>query len=136
MAAWERIATRVAMAGILASVVLAAVKITIGLAANSVAVVSDGMESGADIVTSGLVWLGLWIAAKPADQDHPYGHGRFEILAGLAMGALLAAIGAAICAGSVGHLGDQHVPAAYAAWASALSIVVHGTFAAIKMRVG
>lgn len=119
-----------------ASAALAAIKIAIGLAANSVAVVSDGMESSADIVTSGLVWLGLWIAAKPADHDHPYGHGRFEILAGLGVGTLLAAVGAGICVGSVVHIHDMHVPDLFAVWASGLSIAVHGTFAAVKMRAG
>ncbi len=43
---------------------------------------------------SGLVLFGLWVAAKPADADHPYGHGRFEILTGLAVGAVLAIAGA------------------------------------------
>lgn len=124
------------MAGMLASAMLAALKIAVGLAGNSVAVVSDGMESGMDVVTSGLVWLGLWIASKPADQDHPYGHGRFEILGGLAMGMLLAVVGAAICFGSVEHRHDQHIPELFAAWASGLSVAVHGALAAIKMRVG
>ncbi len=61
----------VAMVGVVVSAVLATVKIGVGLSANSISVVSDGMESGADVVTSGLIWLGLWIAAKPADHDHP-----------------------------------------------------------------
>lgn len=136
MAAWERAAARVALAGVVASAFLAAIKIGVGLAANSVAVVSDGMESGADIITSGLVWLALRIAAKPADRDHPYGHGRFEILGGLGVGTLLAIVGAAICAGSLVHRSDQHMPHLYAAAASALSIAVHGVFASVKMRVG
>lgn len=136
MAAWERVAQRVALAGIAASAALAAVKIGVGLAANSVAVVSDGLESCADVVTSGLVWLGLRIAAKPADQNHPYGHGRYEILAGLGVGTLLAAVGATICVGSIEHSHDQHVPRTFAAWASALSIAVHATFGAMKMRAG
>lgn len=136
MAALERIAARVAMAGMVASAVLAAVKIAVGLSANSVAVVSDGMESGADVVTSGLIWLGLWIAAKPADQDHPYGHGRSEIVTGLAVGMLLAAVGAGICLRSIEHRYDQNVPGLFAVWALAASITVHGSLAAIKRRIG
>jgi cation diffusion facilitator family transporter len=136
MAAWERLAARVALAGMMASAALAAVKIAVGLAANSVAVVSDGMESGADIVTSSLIWLGLWIAAKPADRDHPYGHGRFEILTGLAVGTLLAAVGAGICVRSIEHRYDQHVPEFFAVWALGASIAVHGTLAIVKMRIG
>lgn len=136
MAATERLAARVALIGVAASVALAVIKVAVGLAGNSVAVVSDGMESAADIVTSSLVWLGLWIASKPADRDHPYGHGRFEILAGLGVGTLLAAVGAGICVGSVVQLNDKHVPDLFAAYASGLSIAVHGMFAAVKMRVG
>jgi cation diffusion facilitator family transporter len=118
------------------SAVLAGVKIVVGLRAHSVAVVSDGMESGADFVTSSLIWLGLWIAAKPADRDHPYGHGRFEILTGLAVGTLLAVVGAGICLRSIEERYDPHVPAVFAVWAMAASIVVHGLMATIKMRIG
>jgi cation diffusion facilitator family transporter len=136
MAAWEKLAARVALVGMAASAALAVVKIAVGLAANSVAVVSDGMESGADIVTSSLIWFGLWIAAKPADSDHPYGHGRFETLTGLAVGTLLAAVGAGICLRSIEHRDDQHVPALFAVWALAASIAVHGMLATFKMRIG
>ena len=92
----ERTAARVALAGIAASAVLASLKTGVGLAAHSVATVSDGLESAADVISSGLVYLGLRIAAKPPDEDHPYGHGRFETLIALAVGVLLAAAGAAI----------------------------------------
>ena len=136
MAAWERIAARVALVGMGTSAVLAAVKIAVGLKAHSIAVVSDGMESGADFVTSSLVWLGLWIAAKPADREHPYGHGRFEILTGLAIGMLLAAVGAGICLRSIEERNDNHVPALFAVWAMAASIVVHGFMATVKLRIG
>ena len=136
MAASERIAARVALVGIVISAVLAAVKITIGLAAHSVAVISDGLESSADFLTSGLVWFGLWVAAKPADKEHPYGHGRFEILTGLAMGTLLAAIGAGICVRSIEQRYDQHQPAMFAIWPLLGSIGVKGIMATYKMRAG
>jgi len=129
-------ASRIALAGVATSAILAVLKIAVGLSAHSVAVVSDGLESGADVVTASLVWVGLWFAAKPADQDHPYGHGRFEILAGLAIGMLLAAVGAAICVRSVEERQVAHVPALYAVWALAASITVHLTFATLKVRVG
>jgi cation diffusion facilitator family transporter len=136
MAAPERIAARVALLGIVASAALAAVKITVGIAAHSVALISDGLESSADFFTSGLVWLGLRIAAKPADREHPYGHGRFEILTGLAMGMLLVAVGAVICLGSVEERDAQHVPGVFAVWPLIASIVVKGIMSGLKMRVG
>ncbi len=136
MAAPERIAARVALLGIVISAALAALKIAVGLAAHSVAVVSDGLESAADFFTSSLVWFGLWIAAKPADKEHPYGHGRFEILTGLAMGMLLAAVGTAICVRYIEQRSEQHAPALFAIWALLGSIIVKSVLATIKMRVG
>ena len=91
----ERTAARVALAGIAASAVLAALKTSVGLAANSVATVSDGLESAADVISSGLVYLGLRVAAKPADADHPYGHEKVENLAANFEGILIL-IGAGI----------------------------------------
>ena len=67
---------RIAITSMLVSAGLAAAKITIGLHAHSTATVSDGIESAGDVLASGLVLLGLIIAAKPPDAEHPYGHGR------------------------------------------------------------
>jgi len=134
MSSPERTAARVALAGIAASAVLAALKTGVGLAAHSVATVSDGLESAADVVSSGLAYLGLRIAAKPADEDHPYGHGRFETLAGLAVGVLLAAAGATICAHSLEA--TRETPALFAIWPLGLSIVTKAVMAVFKMRAG
>src|SRR6202046_290482 len=94
---------------------LAAAKIIIGLHASSTATVSDGIESAGDVLASGLVLLGLIIAAKPPDRDHPYGHGRLETLSALAVGMILAASGVFISFESL-HLshGLNQPPAAYA----------------------
>ncbi|HEV8412035.1 MAG TPA: cation diffusion facilitator family transporter [Bryobacteraceae bacterium] len=128
----ERTAARVALAGIAASAVLAALKTSVGLAAHSVATVSDGVESAADVISSGLVYVGLRIAAKPPDEDHPYGHGRFETLTALAVGVLLAAAGAAICGHSLEV--NQQTPALFAIWPLALSILTKAVLAVVKMR--
>ncbi len=111
------------MVSIFVSAGLAALKITIGLKAHSTAVVSDGFESAADVLASGFVLLGLTLAAKPADEDHPYGHGRFETLTGLLVGLLLSATGVLICVRATGRLFEvQHQPAAYAVWPMFASI--------------
>jgi cation diffusion facilitator family transporter len=130
----EKLARRVAMASIGVSAVLAVVKIVVGLAANSVALLSDGFESTADFFTSGLVLAGLWVAAKPADDDHPYGHGRFETLTGLAIGLMLVAAGTGICLRALEQRTDQHAPALYAIWPLAGSIVIKSALSATKFR--
>jgi cation diffusion facilitator family transporter len=136
MSSAERLARRVAVMSIVVSALLATVKISVGLAAGSVALVSDGFESAADFFTSGLVLFGLWVAAKPADRDHPYGHGRFETLTGLAVGAILVVTGTAISVRALEERYEQHVPALYAIWPLIGSIGVKSILAVMKLRLG
>ncbi len=124
------------MISIAISAALSAIKITVGLAAQSVALVSDGFESAADILMSGLVLIGLWVAAKPADDDHPYGHGRFEILSGLAIGAVLAVSGAGISWRALAERNDQHTPASFALWPLIGAVLLKAILWTMKMRVG
>lgn len=79
------------------SALLAIAKILVGYVGHSSAVISDGIESASDVFASGIVLAGLALASRPADEDHPYGHGRFELLAGLAVGLMLSGTGAGIC---------------------------------------
>src|SRR5579863_7242777 len=92
----EFVGRRIALFSMAVGVVLAAAKIIIGVRVGSAAVVSDGCEGTADVLSSGFVYAGLWLASRPPDAEHPYGHGRYETLAGLAVGALLLLTGAAI----------------------------------------
>jgi cation diffusion facilitator family transporter len=128
---------RIAITSMLISAGLAAAKITIGLRASSTATVSDGIESAGDVLASGLVLLGLIIAAKPPDAEHPYGHGRLETLSALAVGMLLAATGVLIAFESL-HLAhdSNHVPASYAIWPLIASIVIKAVLSASKRMYG
>jgi cation diffusion facilitator family transporter len=132
----EQTARRAAIVSIAISAALSSVKITVGVAAHSVALVSDGFESAADILMSGLVLFGLWVAAKPADDDHPYGHGRFEILTGLAIGAVLAMAGAGISWRAISERNDQHTPALFALWPLLGAALLKGILWTTKMRIG
>ena len=133
----ELVGRRIAITSMLVSAGLAAAKITIGLRAHSTATVSDGVESAGDVLASGLVLLGLIIAAKPPDSEHPYGHGRLETLSALAVGMLLVATGVLIAFESL-HLthGSSHAPSAYAVWPLIASIVIKSVMSAAKWRYG
>ena len=130
-------AQRVALTGMFASALLAIAKIWIGMRANSTSAVADGLESAADVIASGVVFLGLWMAARPADENHPYGHGRFEILAALAVGIMLVLAGVGISSRSLWRIGRDTVPpAAFAMWPILVSLVVKFSLATVKMRQG
>lgn len=132
----ERLARQAAWASIGISAILAVIKIAVGLAANSVSLISDGFESAADFFTSGLVLFGLWIAAKPPDADHPYGHGRFETLTGLAIGVILIATGTAISIRALEERYVRHAVALYAIWPLIGSIVAKFALGAAKFSIG
>lgn len=86
-------AIRATQLGILVSIVLVFVKAISGYFGDSYALIADATESGVDIISSGLLWMALRIALKPADEEHPYGHGKAEPLAAILISLFL--IGAA-----------------------------------------
>lgn len=79
--------------GIVCNLLLFALKIAVGTLSGSVSITADAMNNLSD-ATSGIVTLvGFKLAEKPADEDHPYGHARYEYLSGLAVAALIVVIG-------------------------------------------
>ncbi|HEX3748834.1 MAG TPA: cation diffusion facilitator family transporter [Bryobacteraceae bacterium] len=128
---------RVALLGMAVSAALAVTKIVAGLAGHSTAVVADGCESASDVFSSGFVLLGLTLAAKPADREHPYGHGRIETLTGMLIGLVLTAAGAVISAASFEHLGQpREALDAFVLAPLVLSALAKSGLAGYKFRVG
>jgi cation diffusion facilitator family transporter len=76
-----------------ANALLAGAKTAAGIFGHSQALIADGVESFADVVSSLMVWRGVVVAAAPADAEHPYGHGKAEPIA--AIGVTVMLIGAA-----------------------------------------
>jgi cation diffusion facilitator family transporter len=106
--------TNAPLVGVFINAGLAAIKITGGVLGSSGALVADGIESCADIVSSLIVWGGLRISLKPADEDHPYGHGKAEPLAALAAAAGLIIAAVLIAVESVKQILTPHeTPAWY-----------------------
>ena len=128
---------RVAVTGMLVSGALAVIKIAAGMSGHSTAVVADGLESAADVVASGFVLFGLTLAAKPADENHPYGHGRVETLTGLLIGLVLMVGGGLIAGNSIRRVGQPHEPlAAFVILPLVISLAAKTGLAALKFRYG
>jgi len=92
------------LVGILCNVLLFGAKLAIGLLSGSVSITADAMNNLTDATGSIVTLLGFKMAEKPADEDHPYGHARFEYLSGLAVAALIIVIGFELAKGSVEKL--------------------------------
>ncbi len=133
----EQLGRRASLAGMIISGLLAVSKILVGWQAGSQAVIADGVESATDVLTSLAVLVSLGIAIRPPDEEHPYGHGRFEILTGLMLGHVLTVTGVIIGWRSiVVMLGPHRTPAPYAMWVLAVSIVLKFFLSAYKLRTG
>ena len=79
---------RIALASVAVNCALAAGNVGLGLLAGSTSAVAAGLEFFGDVLASGAVLAGMSIASRPPDENHPYGHGRVETLAGLTVGAI------------------------------------------------
>jgi cation diffusion facilitator family transporter len=75
--------------GIMLNFVLAIVKFAGGFLGGTYALIADGIESLLDVFSSALVWAGFRVAARPPDKEHPYGHGKAEPLAAMAVGLVV-----------------------------------------------
>ena len=128
-------ARQLAIFGMVVSGLLAILKITVGWLGHSAALSADGFESASDVLTSGLVLIALTIAARPADENHPYGHGRVEILTGLLLGFILFCAGVAIAwHGLTPHADETQLPAFYAIWPLIVSIGAKSWMLMVKYR--
>ena len=80
---------RATLAGLVINTLLTSAKFTAGILGHSHALIADAVESLADIFSSIIVWRGVVIAAEPADEDHPYGHGKAEPIAAATVATML-----------------------------------------------
>lgn len=119
----SRKAAQLSLFSVVSNVVLAGVKGVAGVLGNSYALIADAIESTMDVFSSLVVWGGLRIAAVPADDEHPYGHGKAESLAAvvIALSLVIAAIGIAV--ESIGEILEPGKPPAKFTLAVLLGVV-------------
>ena len=91
----------VSVAGICVNLLLSGVKLAIGLMSGAISIVADAFNNLSDCATSAIMLAGFRIAAKPADEEHPFGHGRAEYLAGLFIAAAMILVGGKLLYASV-----------------------------------
>lgn len=123
---------------IICNIVLCATKGLIGMAAGSLAIVADALNNLSDASSNIISFLGFKLASKPADKEHPYGHGRFEYLSSLAVAVLIIVIGIELIRSSVGKIIDPEPVEFSGALIGVLmlSIVVKLWMASFNTRLG
>ncbi|MFN2636002.1 MAG: cation diffusion facilitator family transporter [Gemmatimonadaceae bacterium] len=128
---------RWAQAGLLTNAILVLVKLIAGIVGHANALVADAVESSADIFSSLIVWMGVSIAARPADEDHPYGHGKAEPLAAAVVSLMLLGAAAGISILAIREiLTPHHLPAPFTLFVAAGVIVVKEILYRRVARVG
>lgn len=92
--------------GIVCNLLLVAGKLLAGIASGSIAVMADAVNNLSDAASSVITLVGFKLAAKPADKEHPFGHARFEYIAGLVVAMLVMVIGIELGRSSIGKIID------------------------------
>ncbi len=127
----------VPLVGVAANASLAVLKIMTGFFGNSYALIADGIESTADILTSLVVWGGLRVAAAPANERHPYGYGKAESLAGIVAALALLAAAIIIAIQSIREIQTpHHLPHWSTLLVLALVVIVKAMLARWTSRIG
>lgn len=120
-------ANKVTILSIFLNIILGSFKIFAGVVAHSTAMLADGVHSLSDVITSMGVLIGIFIAKKPKDKDHNYGHEKAETLAGFVLALVLLMVGLEIgfkAVESMMHLEKIKTPGYLALVAAAISIGV------------
>ncbi len=95
-----------AVLSLLANVTLVGLKLSVGLSIGSISVLSDALDSGMDLVGAMIALVAVRFAARPADPEHPYGHGKIENISGIAESFLILTGAGLISAEAVRRLGE------------------------------
>ena len=126
---FQKVATRVSLVSIVGNLILSGFKLFAGVVSNSSAMISDAVHSASDVLSSILVIIGVRIAARQPDKEHPYGHERFECVAAILLTMILFLTGLGIGYGALRSIlfsqaGTLAAPGPLALVAAGVSIAV------------
>ncbi len=122
---------RVSIVGILANVLLAAFKALVGLLSGAIAILMDAVNNLSDALSSVITIVGTKLSARPADQKHPFGHGRVEYLSAIVISLIVIAAGVTSLVESVKKIINPTTPSY-----TTLTLVVIIVAIAVKLVLG
>ncbi len=124
----EKSGTLAGVVGILCNLLLFGLKLTLGLLSSSISIIADALNNLSDMGSSVITMLGFRLASKPADPDHPYGHGRFEYISAFIVSGLILLMGFELLKGSVEKIINPK-PLQFGVW----SIIILSVSVIIKL---
>jgi cation diffusion facilitator family transporter len=128
---------RTTLLGIGISIVLVLLKGIAGYLGHSYALIADATETGADVLSSALLWIGLRISTKPADTEHPYGHGKAEPIAGVVVSLFLFGSALWIAWHAIGYITTPHeLPRKFTLYVLLLVILVKEAMYRYVLKIG
>lgn len=135
----EDLGKRAVYVAIIGNVFLTVFNIAVGIMAGSYALISEGAHTISDITTSIIAYIGFKIGSKPADSEHPLGHGRAESIAGLVIVVFLAIIAYEIITGAIDRLffgGTVAIPDSIAVVMAIVGVIVNFIMSQYIIRLG
>ena len=125
---FQRVAKKVSVTTIIGNLVLSVLKLIAGIVAHSSAMISDAVHSASDVFSTFVVMIGIKLASKEPDKEHPYEHERLECVAAIVLAMVLFITGLGIGAEALGNIvqgnyNDLQVPGMLALVAAIISIV-------------
>lgn len=126
---FQKVANRVSLITIVVNVILALFKVFAGIVAHSNAMISDAIHSASDVFSTIVVMIGVKLASKESDKEHPYGHERMECVAAILLAVVLFITGAAIGLEALkdilnGRFEELQAPGMLALVAAVVSIII------------
>ncbi len=109
--------TFASIVGIVFNIILCLIKIVFGSLVSSLSIVADGLNNLSDMGSSVITMIGFKMAGKPADSDHPFGHGRFEYISAFIVAFLILLVGFELLTGSIKTLISGDDAPVYSVWA-------------------
>jgi cation diffusion facilitator family transporter len=135
----EKIGKKASYVAIFGNIFLTIFNITVGLLSGSTALVAEGFHTLSDVITSIIAFVGFKIGMRPADEDHPYGHGKAEALVGLIIVVFLVIVAYEIISGVYTKIALGEVitpPDKIAAIMALIGIFINYTMTTYLIRTG
>ena len=135
----DKLGKRAVFVAIAGNLFLTIFNVAVGIMAGSYALISEGAHTLTDITTSIIAYIGFKIGSKPADEEHPLGHGRAEAIAGLLIVIFLAIVAYEIITGAIERLffgGTPAIPDPLAVVMAIIGVITHFSLSQYIINLG